>query len=266
MPLADLGQRRVYFEEHGHGDPLLLVNGLTADHTAWGLQTEYFRTHHRVIVFDNPGVGQTEGPRGPYTTELFADVAAELLGHLGIERAHVIGASMGGTIAQQLALRHPALVRSLVLHCTWGSADNYLAALIRGWQTAARALPPIDLCRLIWPFVFTVWHYNDHPEAMAELERQVLAAPYPQSPEAFCDQAEACIAHDVLDRLGEITAPTLITVGDRDLLTPPHHTYAIKERIPHARVRVWQKMGHAPFWEIPEEFNAVNDDFLKEYR
>lgn len=265
MPFAELGEHRVYFEEHGAGDPLLLVNGLGADHTTWGLQTEYFAAHYRVVVLDNPGVGQTEGPRGPYTTELFADVAAELLGHLGIERAHVIGASMGGAIAQQVALLHPELVRSLTLHCTWGSADNYLVALMRSWQTSARTLPLIDLCRQIWLFVFTVWHYNDRPEAMAELERQVLEAPHPQSPEAFCDQAEACIAHDVLDRLGEITAPTLITVGDRDILTPAHHTYAIKDRMPHARVRVWQKMGHAPFWEIPDEFNQVNHDFLKEH-
>ena len=265
MPLVDLGEHRVYFEEHGEGDPLLLVNGLGADHTTWGLQTVYFEDHYRVVVFDNPGVGQTEGPRGPYTTELFADVAAALLGHLGIERAHVIGASMGGTIAQQLALRHPSLVRSLVLHCTWGKADNHLTAIMRTWQTSARALPLIDLCRQIWLTVFTVWHYNEHPEAIAELERQVLEAPYPQGPEAFCDQAEACIAHDVLDRLGEITAPTLITVGDRDQLTPPHHAYLIKEHMPEAIMRVWPRMGHAPFWEIPDEFNAVNHYFLKEH-
>ncbi len=265
MPFAEVGEYRVFYEEHGAGDALLLVNGLGADHTTWGLQTEYFRRHYRVVVLDNPGVGQTEGPAGPYTTELFADVAAGLLRELGIERAHVIGASMGGAIAQQLALRHRELVRSLVLHCTWGRADGYLTALVRNWQTCARALPPLELARQIWPFVFTVWWYNDHPEQMAELERQMLEAPYPQSAEAFCDQAEACLAHDALDRLGEIDAPTLITVGDRDLLTPAHHSYAIKERMPEARLRIWKQMGHAPFWEIPDEFNHVNHDFLKEH-
>jgi pimeloyl-ACP methyl ester carboxylesterase len=93
----------------------------------------------------------------------------------------------------------------------------------------------------------------------------VLEAEHPQAPEAFCQQAEACLSHDVLDRLGEVDAPTLLSVGDRDLLTPPHHTYAIKDRMPDARVRVWKQMGHAPFWEIPDEFNRVQLEFLKEH-
>jgi pimeloyl-ACP methyl ester carboxylesterase len=263
MPLADLGEWRVYHEEHGSGEPVLLVNGLGADHGAWALQTEALSASHRVVVFDNPGVGQTEGPGGPYTTGQLADVAASLLRHLGIDRAHVVGASMGGTIAQQLALRHPALVRSLALHCTWGRADRHLTAIVRNWQAAARALPYVDFCRQLWPFVFTVWWYNDRPGELEELERQAALAP--QSPDAFCDQAEACLTHDVLDRLGEIEAPTLLTVGDRDVLTPAHHTYAIKDEMPGASVRVWQKMGHAPFWEIPDEFNQVTMNWIKEH-
>ena len=131
MPFADLDRRRIFFEEHGAGDPVLLVNGLGADHTTWGLQTEFLKNHFRVVVFDNPGVGQSEGPGGPYTSELFADVAAALLRSRGIEQAHVVGASMGGIVAQQLALRHPELVRSLVMHCTWGRCDRYLASLFR---------------------------------------------------------------------------------------------------------------------------------------
>jgi pimeloyl-ACP methyl ester carboxylesterase len=264
MPFADAGGYRVYYEEHGSGDPLLLVNGLGADHTAWQLQTNSLQDSYRVLVFDNPGVGRTTGPGGAYTSPLFADVAAGLLARLGIDRAHVVGASMGGIIAQQLALRHPETVRSLSLHCTWGRADAYLAALLRSWQAIARAVPRIELVRQLWLFVFTIWWFNDRQDKLAELERVVLEDPYPQSPEDFCDQADACIAHDALDRLGEIAAPTYISVGDRDLLAPAHHSYAIKQRIPHAQLRVWQKMGHAPFWEIPEQFNQRQLEFLKE--
>lgn len=263
MPLADLGGWRVYYEEHGTGDPVLLVNGLGADHNAWALQTEALSRTHQVIVFDNPGVGATEGPPRPYSTELFADVAAAVLRHLEIERAHVVGASMGGAIAQQVALRHRDLVRSLALHCTWGRADRHLTAILRNWQVSVRAMPYLEFCRQVWPFVFTVWWYNDRPDELEELERQAAAAP--QSPDAFCDQAEACIGHDVLERLGEIEAPALLTVGDRDVLTPAHHTYAIKDEMPGARVRVWQKMGHAPFWEIPDEFNQVTMNWIKEH-
>ena len=265
MPFADVEGYRVYVEEHGEGDPVLLVAGLGADTTAWALQTAYLLRFYRVILLDNPGVGQTTGPGGPYSSELFADVAAAAARSLGVERAHVVGASMGGIIAQQLALRHPELVRSLSLHCTWGRSDRYLTALMRSWQAIARGVTRIDLARQLWLFVFTVWYFDDQPDAFAELERQVLEHPHPQSVEAFCDQAEACIAHDALDRLGEISAPTYITVGDRDLLTPAHHAYLIKEHMPEAILRVWPRMGHAPFWEIPDEFNARQHDFLKEH-
>src|SRR5712691_820951 len=131
MPLAEIGDHRVYYEEHGAGEPVLLINGLGADHSAWALQAQALEKRFRVVVFDNPGVGQTSGPRGPYTTELFGDVAAGLLRSLGVDRAHVVGASMGGLIAQQVAVRHPELVRSLVLHCPWWRIDAYTAALIR---------------------------------------------------------------------------------------------------------------------------------------
>jgi pimeloyl-ACP methyl ester carboxylesterase len=261
VPFAEVLGRRVYFEEHGSGDPILLASGLGADHTGWQLQTDLLQQRFRVIVFDNPGVGQTEGPPGPYTSELFADVAAALLRHLGLERAHVVGASMGGIIAQQIALRHPALVRSLVLHCTWGRCDEYLAALFRSWQALARGVERLDLLRQIWLWVFTPRWYGT-PGAMAEVERRTVENPYPQSADAFCNQAEACVAHDALGALGAITAPTLITVGDRDLLTPAYHSFLIKERIPGALIHVWPEMGHAPFWEIPDEFSRLNAAFL----
>lgn len=261
MAFAEAEGHRVYYERHGAGAPVLLVNGLTADHTAWELQTDALKRRFEVVVFDNPGVGQTTGPRGPYTSDLFADVAAGLLDALGLERAHVVGASMGGTIAMQVALRHPQRVRALVLHCTWACSDAYLAALFRSW-TALADLSLLERSRAIWPWVFTpAWYAR--PGALEELERTVAESPFPQSGEQFRDQAEACISHDVLDRLGEIAAPTLVTVGDRDLLTPAYHSFAIKERLPSALLHVWPGMGHAPFWEIPDEFNELNRCFLE---
>jgi pimeloyl-ACP methyl ester carboxylesterase len=261
VPLAELEERRVYYEEHGEGDPVLLINGLGADHRAWALQTDYLRRFFRVIVFDNPGVGRTTGPRGPYTTELFADVAADLLRQLVIERAHVVGASMGGTIAQQVAVRHPELVRSLVLHCSWWRADSYTAALIRSWQTYAGAAGMLELSRQIWLWVFTPRFFQERPETFAELEREVRENG--QSVEAFCDQAEACIAHQALEEVAQVEAPTLITVGDGDILTPPAHSRAIHERIKGSALHVWPEMGHAPFWEIPDQFNELNREFLE---
>lgn len=263
MPLAEVGDHRVHYEEHGEGVPLLLVSGLGADHRAWARQVEAFGRRYRTIVFDNPGIGETVGPDVPYTTALLADVAAGLLRRLGVESAHVVGASMGGAIAQELALLHPELVRSLSLHSTWGRADNHLAAIVRSWQTSARALPFLDLCRQIWLWTFTVWFYNDRAAELEELERLVAAEPDLQTPDAFCRQADACIGHDALDRLDQVRVPTYLSAGDRDALTPAHHVYRIKERMPEARVRVWQQMAHAPFAEIPDEFNSRQLEFLE---
>ena len=263
MPLAELEERRVYYEEHGEGDPVLLINGLGADHTTWGLQTEFLRKHFRVIVFDNPGIGQTEGPRGPYTSALFADVAAALLRLLGFERAHIVGASMGGLIAQQLAVRHAELVRSLTLHCSWWRSDRRTTALIRSWQNYASVATPLDLARQIWLWVLTPRFFEERADEIAELEREVVANPNPQSAEAFSDQAEACIGHEALEEIASVEAPTLITVGDGDILTPPSHSFEIKARMPKATLHVWPDMGHAPFWEIPDEFNELTYGFLR---
>jgi pimeloyl-ACP methyl ester carboxylesterase len=261
MPLADVGEFRVYYEEHGAGEAVLLINGLGADHRGWHLQTDALKSSFRVIVFDNPGVGQTTGPGGPYSTDLFADTAAGLLRGLGVERAHVVGASMGGMIGQQFAVRHPELVRSLVLHCPWWRADPYTAALIRSWQAYARLAGRPELDRQIWLWVFTPRFYEERPDWFEALEREALKPG--QSVEAFCAQADACLGHEALETVAGVAAPTLITVGERDILTPPEHARAIHERIRGSMLHVWPEMGHAPFWEIPDEFNTLNREFME---
>jgi 3-oxoadipate enol-lactonase len=263
VPLAELDGHRVYYEEHGAGDPVLLINGLGADHTAWALQTDALKERFRVLVFDNPGVGQTTGPGGPYTTELFGDVAAALLRFLEIDRAHVVGASMGGLIAQQVAVRHRELVRSLLLHCSWWRADRYTQALIRSWQSYAKAVGMLELSRQIWLWVFTPRFFEEQPATLVELEQQLVDDPHAQSVEAFCDQAEACVAHEALETVAAVELPTLITVGDGDILTPPGHSRELHARIAGSVLHIWPEMGHAPFWEIPDEFNRLNREFLE---
>ena len=123
MPMTRVDSIELYYEEHGSGDPLLLIMGLAADSTAWMFQMPDFAKHYRTIVFDNRGVGRSSKPPGPYSIHQMADDAAGLLEQLEIERAHVVGVSMGGMIAQELALRHPERVRGLVLACTYPEPD-----------------------------------------------------------------------------------------------------------------------------------------------
>ena len=257
MPFVESAGYRVYYEEHGSGEAIVFIGGITVDHTGFGFQVEPLSQRHRVIVFDNPGVGQTTGPTGPLTTAVLAEVAAGLIEALDAGPAHVVGVSMGGAIAQELALGHAAAVRSALLQCAWGRADAFMVALFRSWQTIARDTPDLlDRYRAFWPWVFTPAFYAA-PDVVAGAEEMTAANPFPQSVQGFLDQAEACIAHDALDRVAAIAVPTLIAVGENDLLVPPRHSHALHERIPGSLLHLWPNMAHAPWVEIPEAFNRL---------
>jgi pimeloyl-ACP methyl ester carboxylesterase len=257
MPFTESAGYRVYYEEHGTGETILFIGGIGVDHAGFGFQVEPLSRRHRVIVFDNPGIGQTTGPDGPFTTSRMAAVASGLLEALDTGPAHVVGVSMGGAIAQELALEHASSVRSALLHCTWGRADPFLVALFRSWQTITRDTPDIvDRYRAFWPWVFTPAWYAD-AATVAAVEKMTAESPFPQSVRGFDDQAEACITHDALDRVSSIAAPTLIAVGEHDLLAPPRHSYALHERMPRSLLHVWRNMAHAPWVEIPDAFNRL---------
>jgi pimeloyl-ACP methyl ester carboxylesterase len=255
MPIADLAACRVSYREDGTGDTVLLLGPLGATAGVWKHQLASLTAHHRVVIPDVAEAEPTAGHDRARSTAEAADVLAELLRVLGVERAHVVGASVGGCVGQQLALRHPGLVRTLALHGTWAKADRHLSALLRSLERVAQTMPMLDVCRQLWPLVYTVWWHNDRPEAQETLEREL--AVHPPDAEAFMRQLHAGVEHDVLDRLPEIDVPTLLTVGDRDMLTPAHHTYAMKDQMPQARVRLWHQMGHAPYEETAAEFNRV---------
>src|SRR5215475_11467840 len=128
MPKIRVGDIEMYYVEAGAGEPLVLIMGYGADHLAWGFQLPEFAAKYRVIVFDNRGAEQTDSPDYPYTTRMMADDTAGLMSALRIERGHVVGVSMGGMIAQELALNHPQRVRSLQLHCTYARSDAHVRA------------------------------------------------------------------------------------------------------------------------------------------
>ena len=140
MPQVTVGDISMYYVDAGAGDPVLLIMGFGGDHLAWGLQMPAFAERHRTIAYDNRGVGQSSTPDVPYTTSMMADDAAGLLEALGIDSAHVVSVSMGGMIAQELALRHPGRVRTLQLHATYGRPDRYMAALSDVWRTVRTKL------------------------------------------------------------------------------------------------------------------------------
>jgi pimeloyl-ACP methyl ester carboxylesterase len=272
MGTVTVGDVELYYEEHGSGDPLLLIMGLATDSTAWLFQLPAFSERHRTIVFDNRGVGRSAKPPGPYTIRQMGDDAAGLLAALGVDRAHVVGVSMGGMIAQELALRHPERVRSLVLACTYPEPDEEVrlgrASSMAQLGIDASGAAPIDLATIdpmmifqtLLPKVFSPAFLMNQLPTLMQLFGGALQ--YGFSVEAILAQVDAVMSHKATDRLHGITAPTLVLTGDADLLIPPANSEILAREIPGATLVKIPGGTHGFNFETPELFNKEVLDFL----
>ena len=260
---VDANGRSLYYEVHGDGEPLLLIMGLGQDLTAWALQVPAFAEHFRVVAFDNRDAGRSSRAEGPYTIADMARDTAGLMDALGIGRAHVLGASMGGAIAQELVLRWPERVGRLVLACTMGQFARFRVFPLE----PAKFIKAHDPGNEIFLTEMLVWcmthRFLTNAEAVDRMLAQLRAAPFPQPPEAFARQVDAARTFDALDRLGAVEAPTLVLVGDQDILTPPWAARELAEAIPGARLQVLEGAAHGLFWESPGETNRAVIKFLR---
>ena len=274
MSTASVGTIDLYYEEHGSGDPLLLVMGLAADSTAWLFQVPDFARRYRTIVFDNRGVGRSAKPPGPYSIHGMADDAAGLLDALRIERAHVVGVSMGGMIAQELALRHPGRVRGLVLACTFPEPDAeaerqraFSLAQFGGrvsadgeMQVDVSAIDPFAFFQHLLPRVFNQSYIDSELPKLLQVFGGALQ--YGFSLEAILGQVAAVMGHRTTDRLHQIAAPTLVLTGDADLLVSPANSEVLAKSIPGAKLVRVPGGSHGFNFETPEVFNHAVLDFL----
>jgi pimeloyl-ACP methyl ester carboxylesterase len=258
MPRVRIGDIEMYYQDVGSGDPLVLIMGFGGDHLAWAFQMADFSMRHRVIAFDNRGVGQTDAPDQPYTTQVMAGDTLRLMDALGVDRAHVLGASMGGMVAQELALASPDRVRSLHLACTFGRPDAYMLALNAAWREMRVGMGAEWTLRALALWLFSPATYAERPELIETLLQNTLANPHPQSVVGFLRQSEAVAAHDAVDRLSAIRCPTLVSVAADDILTPPRFAREIVERVPNAELRLVLSAGHGYFLERPDVFNELS--------
>jgi pimeloyl-ACP methyl ester carboxylesterase len=250
----------LWAEQEGAGDDVVFISGLADEGACWVDQVAGLNDRYRVTTFDNRGVGRSATPDGEFAIAAFSADTAALMDALGIERAHVVGSSMGGAIAQELALAHPERVRSLVLNGTWCRGDRFLHEIFRNWMWSAEKADSIRdflVTVNLWCFSPRIWNEGVMDEWVAAAE----ASPYAQSVDAFCRSTLALIAHDTADRVAGISAPTLITVGDLDLVLPPRFSQELAERIPNARLVVIPDVGHQPFQEVPADYNVLLTDF-----
>ena len=257
------GPLELWVERTGQGPDVLLIAGLGDPVEAWQYQLDGLADRYRLTAFDNRGAGRTPLPEGPLSVATLADDAAELLRALEVPAAHVAGFSGGSIIAQELALRHPELVRSLVLVSTWARPDAYFRSVVASWRWMAEAAPS----ERAFLEAFFVWIYTARAHAdgtVQQIIEETLAFPYQASPEAIQTTIDAFLAHETADRLQDIAAPTLVLAGAQDICSPPRYGRVVAEGIPDARFEVMAEEAHQPFQEVPDEFNARVDAFWRE--
>jgi 3-oxoadipate enol-lactonase len=257
------GDLDIWTEQVGEGPDVLLIGGLGDTVESWQFQLDGLADRYRMTAFDNRGAGRTAMPEGPVTEEMMADDAAEVLRALGISGAHVAGFSGGSMLAQHLALRHPELVRGLVLQSTLDTWDPYLREVGRFWRWLIEAAPSERaFLEAFFLWIYTPRAHNDG--TVAQIIEEVLAFPHKQSPEDSQRFLDAFFDHDTTDRLPEIAVPALVLAGGLDLTMRPELCRRVGELIPGAQFEVMEEEAHQPFQEVPEEWNARVDAFWRE--
>ena len=257
------GDVELWVERRGQGPDVLLIAGLGDPAEAWQPQLDGLPDRYRLTAFDNRGAGRTPMPDGPLSAATMADDAAALLRALEVPIAHVAGFSMGSAIAQELALRHPEVVGSLVLVSTYARADALWRSQLNFW----RWLPEVAPSERAFFEGFFTWVYTPRAHADGSVDQiveEAMAFPHQQSLEAFQAQVDVCLTHDTADRLSQIGAPTLVLAGEFDTILPPRFGQAVAAAIPNARFEVMPGEAHQPFQEVPDEFNARVDAFWRE--
>lgn len=265
MPGTRVGDLEIQWDAAGPaaGEPVLMINGLGAVRGSWHLQVAALSERCRVFTFDNRDVGET-GPGalpGPYATVQLARDAAGLIEALEIGPVHVIGASMGGAIAQELTIEHPQLVRSVQIVCSWPAIEPWLGELLGQWDKQFAAMGVLAWARASWLWVFTHRWYDD-PGRIASLIEAVMSDPHPQTAAMFSRQCRAALEFDARERLGAIRVPAHVIAGEEDIFTPPRYSVEIANGIPGARLTILPEVGHGMFWETPEAFNDALIAFL----
>jgi pimeloyl-ACP methyl ester carboxylesterase len=252
----------LYYERHGAGDPLLFICGLGGHLAEIPYLIDSCSRRLEFIAYDQRGCGRSDKPGGEYSMAGFADDAAALLDALAIEQAFVYGSSMGGMVAQELALRHPHRVRALILGCTTAGAVRGVPPAPETVQKLVhnQSLSGDDALVAGWKLGYSEPWIEANREAL--FARSRLASQWAAPRDSYMRQVIAAARHDTYDRLDQITCPVMIIHGQDDVMMPVANAALIAERIPHAEVRILEGMGHGYNLEAQDIADAFVFDFL----
>ena len=259
MPKIAVNDIEINYQEEGEGFPLVLIHGLFEDSTTWGLVMPEFSKKYRTITLDIRGHGHSGKPDMPYSIQLFSEDLFEFLQKLGIAQVHLLGVSMGGAIAQQFALDHPEMIRSLVLVSTFSYNDPDLhKTFSRLRRCMADGGNPAFFDEAV-KLVFTPYFVSANAKAIAEWrdERNKI-----NSPTAIVHAIDACMAFNVKDRISQISHPTLIISGREDVLTPIRLSEQIHRSVRGSERKIMESVGHNLHIEKAPELVQMTLDFL----
>jgi len=255
------------YEISGEGDPLVLIMGTSGSIALWGEMIPRLAEEYRVIAFDNRGLGGSERGEGEISVASMAEDVSALMHALDVPRAHVMGWSLGSAIVQELALAHPEQVATAIMYATWARCDGFqrsvLSALRHPYATRNMEAALTSAGLAFSPQLL------DNPDFEKMLEPMLPAFPQTEDQmQVTTEQWDADLAHDTLDRLGGITAPTLVIVGEQDLLTPPWQAKKVADAIPGARYELLTGPGssHGVHIERPDDLVGLVTGFLNDHK
>jgi pimeloyl-ACP methyl ester carboxylesterase len=263
MAIAEVNGQRLYYEVQGDGEPLFCVHGLACDTLTWIPQIQAFAAAHRTVIFDNRDVGQSFMASGEYDIADMAGDALALADELELDSFDLLGISMGGAIAQEMAIRAPERVRTLTLAVTFPAGSSYARRLAEVWGARVRQISREQHVDELMLLNHSEAFY-DSAEMVEFLRTAILANPHPQPPDAFARQLAACGRHDARDRLGSLTMPAHVIGGEYDILVPVWKSREIASLIPGSKLTVLPQAPHGLSLERAEEFNAAVLEFLRE--
>ncbi|HEY9500745.1 MAG TPA: alpha/beta hydrolase [Pyrinomonadaceae bacterium] len=266
MPKIKVNNLNINYEQQGSGEPLVLIPYLTGDNACYTFQVADYAKHFTCISLDPRGTGESDKPAGAHSTELYADDVSAFMRAIGIERAHVMGLSLGAATSLWLAAKYPEKVKTLSVHSAWTKTDLFIKTTIESWQILAHALGNVQdlVIKGIFPWCLTPDLFVKKPEYIESLAAFVKSRPV-QPLEAFDQQVQAVLTHDVESQLNKISAPTLITFGRYDLITSVRFAEPLRSKIPNTEMIVFEEASHTPIYEKVDEFNQRTIAFLESH-
>jgi len=260
MPRISIGDCQLYVERHGAGFPVLFISGLNGLAASWRDQVPGFSAKFDVLLHDHRGVGQSDHSRVAYTVERMAEDVLRLMDALGIARAHVIGHSTGGAIAQVLAIEHPNRLASVVIAASWTKADAYFRRLFALRKDILGRLGAATYLQAATLFLYPAFWIARNNEKLRQMEAQGLATFAP--PEIVMSRIDAILAFDRTAELARIRTPTLVVAAQDDVVTPAYFSEELARLIPGAEIKLFPQGGHCFTQVMAREFNQAVLPFL----